>query len=638
MTALLLFFLALPAHATTRVIMEQTPASQSTIFVDTQNVKVGIATGTALATVLEVNGSASFGSAATKSTFSATGWLQMNAGSSITLSGSNGFITSGSSITGGAFFGNGANITAIVSGGITSVNAGALVNGPVASSILPSTVAYTSVSNSFNTAATGQTFGSSVTLNGLVTAGGSSGLSGTCSSGVPLLAGQTIQGITVAGSCGQSVASGASPTFTGTNITGIPAGNLTSGPLASSILPSTVPFTSSTQTWSATQYHSGGLEVSSATSYAKFGSSVTFNGLITAGGSNGISGICGAGVPLLAGQSIQGIMVAGGCGQSVASGASPTFTGTNITGIPAGNLTSGPLASSILPSSVTFASVDNNWSASQTFQANSSVTLQGASGNFLSKSSVTASAFFGDGSNLTGISGALSGGTNGWSMRWTGATSAGLGSFSDTGSSVTLAVSTFVVGNINAVTPYTSSETLTAGVIPAFEQIVITTKTLTPSPTVYFFGLQPGYFYQVKWNVFLKNTGVSRFVIEAGNSSGIYDLGTKYFWLNHYGNASGTGVSGGDNNALVQLTQNPPGANTGISGFIDFSSTGTVNAPWTFSGTTYSNDGTNYNETGVFGVYHGTYTVTQIRFRLLNGDTMANGAWYIKKSIFPAGW
>lgn len=56
----------------------------------------------------------------------------------------------------------------------------------------------------------------------------------------------------------------------------------------------------------------------------------------------------------------------------------------------------------------------------------------------IAASSITASAFYGDGSNLTGISGTLSGGVNGTSARWTGATSLAPGSFSDTGSSLTI--------------------------------------------------------------------------------------------------------------------------------------------------------------------------------------------------------
>ena len=58
-------------------------------------------------------------------------------------------------------------------------------------------------------------------------------------------------------------------------------------------------------------------------------------------------------------------------------------------------------------------------------------------GNLTSQSSVTASAFFGDGSHLSGISGSLSGGTAGYVPKWTGPALLGSGNFWETSSSDT---------------------------------------------------------------------------------------------------------------------------------------------------------------------------------------------------------
>lgn len=163
-------------------------------------------------TTLDVGGDAQFGTGATKSTFTATGNLlvpgQITAGSGIqgssgTFSGQvqassfnivgtaylvNGVtvidgsrnVISGSSITtSGGFFGNGSGITGVTAGSVSAANvsagtfasgvllpAGSLTNGPVASSILPSTVAYTSVSNTFSAAA-GNSFTYGVSVGSL---------------------------------------------------------------------------------------------------------------------------------------------------------------------------------------------------------------------------------------------------------------------------------------------------------------------------------------------------------------------------------------------------------------------------------------------------------------------------------------
>lgn len=189
---------------------------------------VGIGTSSPM-TLLDVNGSAQFGSNAAKSTFTATGNLlvpgQITAGSGIqgssgTFSGQvqassfnivgtaylvNGVtvidgsrnVISGSSITtSGGFFGNGSGITGVTAGSVSAANvsagtfatgvllpAGSLTNGPVASSILPSTVAYTSVSNTFSAAAGNSfTYGVSAgseSVSNTVFIGGPSNPSGT---------------------------------------------------------------------------------------------------------------------------------------------------------------------------------------------------------------------------------------------------------------------------------------------------------------------------------------------------------------------------------------------------------------------------------------------------------------------------
>lgn len=124
----LLLALLLPARAhAIRAIMEQTAASNNTIFVATQTTQVGIGNAAPAAT-LDVTGNAQFGTTA-KSTFSTSGALVMASGSSITLTGSNGFISLQSSITtSGGFFGNGAGLT----GSITGAN----ISGGAAGQIL----------------------------------------------------------------------------------------------------------------------------------------------------------------------------------------------------------------------------------------------------------------------------------------------------------------------------------------------------------------------------------------------------------------------------------------------------------------------------------------------------------------------
>ncbi len=75
---------------------------------------VGIGT-TSPATLLDVNGAAQFGAGVTKSTFTATGALNLADNAAITLTGPTAYFSSGSSVTASAFFGNGAGLSGISS-------------------------------------------------------------------------------------------------------------------------------------------------------------------------------------------------------------------------------------------------------------------------------------------------------------------------------------------------------------------------------------------------------------------------------------------------------------------------------------------------------------------------------------------
>lgn len=76
------------------------------------NVGIGTPSPGAL---LDVGGSAQFGGAGSKSAFSAAGGLTMAAGAPISLSGPLGFVTTQSSVTASAFFGDGSHLTGVVS-------------------------------------------------------------------------------------------------------------------------------------------------------------------------------------------------------------------------------------------------------------------------------------------------------------------------------------------------------------------------------------------------------------------------------------------------------------------------------------------------------------------------------------------
>ncbi len=74
---------------------------------------VGIGTAIPAAT-LDVNGSAQFGFGVTKSTFSTAGALTLAANAALTLSGASGNLTSASSVTAAAFFGDGSHLTNVI--------------------------------------------------------------------------------------------------------------------------------------------------------------------------------------------------------------------------------------------------------------------------------------------------------------------------------------------------------------------------------------------------------------------------------------------------------------------------------------------------------------------------------------------
>ncbi len=102
-----------------------TNSSQRMTVAANGNVGIGVLLP---ATMLDVNGNAQFGSGSTKSTFTAQGYLIMAQGSSITLSGAgitlngpNAVIQSASSITAGAFFGNGSGLTGVTASDASKV-------------------------------------------------------------------------------------------------------------------------------------------------------------------------------------------------------------------------------------------------------------------------------------------------------------------------------------------------------------------------------------------------------------------------------------------------------------------------------------------------------------------------------------
>lgn len=291
---------------------------------------------------------------------------QAHANVGITLTGASGNVTSASSVTASAFFGNGSALTGLTASSATAaaiqpgtfstgvlLRAGSLTSGPLASGILPSTVAYTSVAQTFSAA---QAF--SATGAGTYSLQSSSGIR-VSAGGVtaPWFAGD---GSAITGIIATTVA--ATGVQDGTLNIGVQvrAGSLVNGPLPSWILPSTVAYTSVVNTFTVPQ---------------KF-----------PGNNGALSGILAGG----AGSGFLADVEAGGNGKFNSVGGGYYIGGTL-------------LASTNLGDTATLArkATDNNWSAAQTFQ--SSVTISSSAGLKVAGGSVTASAFFGNGSGLTNL-------------------------------------------------------------------------------------------------------------------------------------------------------------------------------------------------------------------------------------------
>lgn len=144
---------------------------------------VGISTGSPKA-MLDVNGDASFGSGAAKSTFTASGALSLAAGTGLTLSGAAGNITSASSVTASAFFGDGSHLTGIPSTGSISG-----VYLPLSGGTMTGQLTTTSTITVRGASGLGVTYGitaATMTATGAVTGGSFSGagtgLTGTAAS------------------------------------------------------------------------------------------------------------------------------------------------------------------------------------------------------------------------------------------------------------------------------------------------------------------------------------------------------------------------------------------------------------------------------------------------------------------------
>lgn len=200
-------------------------------------------------------------------------------GTSVQLTGPDGYITGASSITANSFFGEGSRITNLSAANLT---------GSIPSSVLPSTIAYTSVPNVF-------TASQSV----------------TGADGIGVTYGVVAGSVSVSGSQG-FIISQSSITTSGTffgdagGLTGVRAGSLTNGPLAAGILPSTVAYTTASNTFVASQTitAAGGLGVT----YGISGGSLTLadgltasSGTFTASGAAQYSLQLSSSVKLLAG-------------------------------------------------------------------------------------------------------------------------------------------------------------------------------------------------------------------------------------------------------------------------------------------------------------------------------------------------
>lgn len=406
----LLLLLAGPAHATNRAVMEMIAASNNTIMITTPTARVGISTSLP-ATTLDVAGNAQFGNGATKSTFTTTGDLNMASNADLTLTGPTAYATFPASVTASAFFGNGSNLVGIPSSGsivgMYLLKTGDSMTGPL-----------TLVA------------GSSLTIQGGGGVGVTYGVSAatgvfTTSMTVPAANIATIiSSLTVSGALGLSVTYGAA-------LSTVTASTVVITQNGTSVLPlPNVPINIAGNINSALQ-------------------------MALQNQSNG----AGASGDLIVGNDLSGnasFYLDVGINSSKfsdinmsaqASSSAYVFSSDSDLHIWAG--INGALNTSRAPKLIFGSSnpVSNNRAfyidtAVGSVQnpgaivAYSSFTVLSSSG-ITAASSVTANAFFGDGSHLTGLSGLISGLTTGFIPKATNATTIGNGSFYEAGSSVT---------------------------------------------------------------------------------------------------------------------------------------------------------------------------------------------------------
>lgn len=99
------------AATTRRAVMESLPTTGSSIFISTSAARICVGCVNP-ATTLDVSGTSQFGTTV-KSTVSTAGDWTGALNADITLSGPSGFLTTGSSVTASAFFGNGSGLTGV---------------------------------------------------------------------------------------------------------------------------------------------------------------------------------------------------------------------------------------------------------------------------------------------------------------------------------------------------------------------------------------------------------------------------------------------------------------------------------------------------------------------------------------------
>lgn len=283
--------------------------------------KVGISTAAPQA-VLDVNGNAQFGTAGQVSTFTANGSLWLNGGSSLTLAGAQGWLTSASSVTAAAFFGDGSHLTGLngdLSGGAAYnvplwTNATTLgqshlwdQSSPVATttmtvqgnafSVGAATFAVLGGDVGIGTSAPGSaldvlgvsqfgTSGSGFSSAGNLVMGEDSNITGTSSVTASGFFGNGagLTDVTAAAIAASNVTAG---TFGGGVL--LPVGNLTGSPIATAVLPSTVAYTSASNTFTAAQTISNvNLSITGASGNIVGASSITASAFF--GASTGLFG------------------------------------------------------------------------------------------------------------------------------------------------------------------------------------------------------------------------------------------------------------------------------------------------------------------------------------------------------------